>query len=214
MIIKEGNEPIDRVHIEVPEEFSGAVIQHLSQRKGEMQHLHTDEQGIAHIEFLIPTRGLMGYRNDFLTQTKGLGILTSIFEEYAPHKGAITGRTKGVLIAMSAGKANAYAAFTLQDRGSLFVAPGEEVYEGMVVGEHSRDNDLVVNIIKAKQLTNVRASGTDENLILAPPRKFSLEQAITYIEQDEWIEATPDTIRLRKVELSEVERKRSSRKGK
>lgn len=214
VIIRNGEEPIDRVHIEVPEEFSGSVIQHLSQKKGEMQHLHTDEQGITRIEFLIPTRGLMGYRNEFLTTTKGLGILTSIFEEYAPFKGEIVGRMRGVLIAMSPGKANAYAAFTLQDRGELFVKPGDEVYEGMIVGEHSRDNDLVVNITKAKQLTNVRASGSDENLLLAPPRRFSLEQAITYIEPDEWIEVTPDAIRLRKIELSETERKRTSRSTK
>ncbi|MCP5469787.1 MAG: translational GTPase TypA [Chlamydiales bacterium] len=212
VIIKDGKEPIDRVHIEVPEEYSGAVIQHLSQKKGEMQHLETNEQGISKVEFLIPTRGLMGYRNDFLTATKGLGILTSIFEEYAPHKGNITGRPRGVLIAMGPGKANAYAAFTLQDRGVLFVKPGDEVYEGMIVGENSRDNDLVVNIIKAKQLTNVRASGSDENLLLAPPRAFTLEQAITYIEHDEWIEVTPGALRLRKIYLSENERKRLSRK--
>ena len=202
-------EPIDRVHIEVPEEFSGSVIEQLSRKRGEMQHLNTDEQGIAHMEFLIPTRGLMGYRNDFLTSTKGLGILTSIFECYAPHKGEIVGRTRGVLVAMSTGKANAYAAFTLQDRGTLFVPPGQEVYEGMIVGQNSRENDLVVNIIKAKQLTNVRASGTDESLVVSPPRLFNLEEAITYIEGDEWIEVTPDTIRLRKIHLTENERKRN-----
>ncbi|MCH9608959.1 MAG: GTP-binding protein TypA/BipA [Chlamydiales bacterium] len=204
-------EPIDRVHIEVPEEHSGSVIEQLSRKKGEMQHLRTDDQGICHLEFLIPTRGLMGYRNEFLTSTKGLGILTSIFENYAPHKGEIIGRPRGVLIAMSQGKANAYAAFTLQDRGTLFVNIGEEVYTGMVVGENNRDNDLIVNIIKPKQLSNIRAAGTDENLVISPPRRFNLEEAITYIEHDEWIEVTPDTLRLRKIHLDEHDRKRASR---
>jgi len=204
-------EPIDRVHIEVPEEYSGSVIEHLSRKRGEMQHLHTDVHGISHIDFLIPTRGLMGYRNDFLTATKGLGILTSIFEHYGPYKGDIPGRPRGVLISMSTGKTSSYSLFSLQERGELFVGAGEDVYEGMIVGEHSRDNDLVVNPTKAKQLTNVRAAGKDENLILSPPRQFCLEDAITYIESDEWIEATPDSIRLRKIALSEVERKRSGK---
>ena len=124
------------------------------------------------MEFLIPTRGLMGYRNEFLTVTRGLGILTSIFEEFAPWKGAIPGRTRGVLISNCAGKTSGYACFNLQDRGVSFVSPGDEVYEGMVVGENSRDNDLIVNVTKGKQLTNVRASGSDENIILTPPRKF------------------------------------------
>ncbi len=201
-------EPIDRVHIDVPEEYSGSVIDQLSKKRGEMQNLSTDEHGITHMEFLIPTRGLMGYRNDFLTTTKGLGILTSIFENYSPHKGTIVGRPRGVMVSLCPGKANAYAAFTLQDRGELFVSAGDEVYEGMIVGENSRENDLVVNITKAKQLTNVRASGTDESLTTAPCRRFNLEEAITYIEQDEWIEITPDIIRLRKILLTENERKR------
>ncbi len=201
-------EPVDRIYIEVPEEFSGVVIEQLSKKRGEMQNLQTNEQGISQIEFLIPTRGIMGYRNDFLTATRGLGIMTRIFESYEPHKGEIVGRSRGVLISMSSGKANAYALFNLQDRGELFSNAGDEVYEGMIVGEHSRDNDLIVNAIRGKQLTNVRASGTDESLSLSPPRKFTLEQAIGYINDDEWIEVTPDAIRLRKSILSEVERKR------
>lgn len=200
-------EPIERVHIEVPESYSGAVIEELSRRKGEMQHLDTNEHGITRLEFLLPTRGLMGYRNEFLTVTRGLGILTSIFEEFAPWKGAIPGRARGVLISNGPGKTSGYACFNLQDRGVLFVTPTDDVYEGMVVGENSRDNDLVVNVTKGKQLTNVRASGSDENIILTPARRFTLEQAIDYIQDDELIEVTPDSIRMRKVYLTENERK-------
>lgn len=202
------HEPLERVQIDVPEEYSGMVIEELSRRRGELQHLETDEHGITHMEFLMPTRGLMGYRNEFLTATRGLGILTSLFEKYAPWRGVIPGRTRGVLISIGPGKTNGYACFNLQDRGTLFVAPGDDVYEGMVVGENSRDNDLMVNVTKGKQLTNVRASGSDENIILTPPRKFTLEQAIDYIEDDELIEVTPDAIRMRKRLLTENERKR------
>lgn len=212
VIIKEINgekhEPIERVHIEVPEQYSGAVIEELSKRKGELQNLGTDVHGITSMEFLLPTRGLMGYRNEFLTITRGLGILTSIFENFAPWKGPIPGRARGVLISNCAGKTNAYACFNLQDRGVLFTQPGDEVYEGMIVGENNRENDLVVNVTKAKQLTNVRAAGSDENLLLTPPRKFSLEQAINYIQDDELIEVTPGFIRMRKRFLTENERKR------
>lgn len=217
VIIKEQNgekyEPIERVHIEVPQDYSGTVIEELSRRKGELQLLDTDENGITAIDFLIPTRGLMGYRNDFLTATRGLGILTSVFENFAPWKGTIPGRTRGVLISNGPGKTSGYACFNLQDRGVLFVAPGDEVYEGMVVGENSRDNDLVVNVTKGKQLTNVRAAGSDENIILTPARRFTLEQAIDYIQDDELIEITPDSIRMRKRYLTENERKRAGGKA-
>jgi GTP-binding protein len=206
-------EPLERVHIEVPEEYSGSVIQELSQRRGELQHLDTDEHAITRMDFLMPTRGLMGYRNEFLTATRGLGILTSIFEEYSPWKGSITGRTKGVLVSICIGKTSGYACFNLQGRGVLFASPGDEVYEGMIVGENSRENDLIVNVTKGKQLTNVRAAGCDENIILIPPRKFTLEQAIDYIQDDELIEVTPDTVRMRKKYLTENERKRSDRKS-
>lgn len=212
VIIKEVDgvkqEPIERVHIEVPQEYSGNIIEELSRRKGEMQFLDTDEHGITSIDFLIPMRGLMGYRNDFLTVTRGLGILTSVFEEFAPLKGAIPGRSRGVLISNGLGKSSGYAIFNLQDRGVLFVTPTDDVYEGMIVGENSRDNDLIVNVIKGKQLTNVRASGSDENIILTPPRRFTLEQAIDYIQDDELIEVTPDSIRMRKRYLTENDRKR------
>ena len=205
------HEPIERAHIEVPEEYSGAVIEELSRRKGEMQSLHVNEHGITSLEFLLPTRGLMGYRNEFLTITRGLGILTSIFDSFQPWKGDIPGRKNGVLISINAGKSNAYAAFTLQNRGVLFTNAGDDVYEGMIVGENNRDNDLVVNITKGKQHTNVRASGTDEALTLSPPRIFTLEQAIDYIEEDELIEVTPKIIRMRKRYLSENDRKKFRR---
>jgi GTP-binding protein len=204
-------EPFERVHIEVPEEFSGTVIEDLSKRKGEMTSLSTSEHGLTTLLFLMPTRGLMGYRNDFLTRTSGLGVLTSIFDSFGAWKGELIGRIRGVLISNNSGKANGYGLFTLQERGALFVKPGDEVYEGMIVGENSRDNDLIVNATRAKQLTNVRASGSDENIILTPPRKFTLEQAIDYIADDELVEITPNFIRLRKLYLIENDRKRFSK---
>ncbi len=216
VIIKEVDgvklEPIERVHIEVPEEFTGNIIEELSRRRGEMQHLDTNEHKITSMEFVMPTRGLMGYRNDFLTITRGLGILTSIFEEFAPWRGSIPGRTRGVLISAGPGKTNGYACFNLQDRGVLFTGPGDDVYEGMIVGANSRENDLIVNVTKGKQLTNVRASGSDENIILIPARRFTLEQAIDYIQDDELIEVTPDAIRMRKRHLTEQDRKRKDSK--
>lgn len=202
------NEPIEMAHIEVPQEFSGTVIEELSRRKGEMRSLSTNEHNITSLTFLIPTRGLMGYRNEFMTVTRGLGILTSLFENYAPWRGTIPGRKKGALISICSGKVTAYACFGIQERGTLFVGPGEEVYEGMIVGENNRDNDLIVNVTKGKQLTNVRAAGSDENIILTPPRQFTLEQAIDFIQDDELVEVTPHFIRLRKRYLTEADRKR------
>ncbi|MCE5293235.1 MAG: translational GTPase TypA [Chlamydiales bacterium] len=215
VIIKEidgvKHEPFEMATVEVPEEYSGGVIEELSRRKGEMQSLSTTPEGITRMQFLIPTRGLMGYRSAFLTQTRGLGILTSIFESYMPVAGAIPGRKLGVMISSCPGRTTPYAAFQLQERGVLFAGPGDEVYEGMVVGEHSRDNDLIINITKEKQLTNVRASGSDENIILTPPRLFTLEQAMDYIQDDELVEVTPAKIRMRKRYLSEIDRKRGGK---
>jgi GTP-binding protein len=202
-------EPFERASVEVPEEYSGAVIEELSRRRGEMQSLDTTPEGITRMEFLIPTRGLMGYRSDFLTQTRGLGILTSVFSNYAVHAGAIPERKLGVMIASCSGKTTSYASFQLQERGTLFVSPGDEVYEGMIVGEHCRDNDLEVNICKEKALTNVRAAGKDDNILLTPPRKFTLEQAIDYMQKDELVEVTPTVIRMRKKILQEVDRRRA-----
>ncbi len=204
-------EPVEIAHIEVPAEFAGAVIEELSRRKGEMTSLDTNEHNITTLTFTIPTRGLMGYRNDFLTLTKGKGILTSRFENYAKWKGEIPGRQKGVLISICAGKTAAFALFGLQDRGTMFVVPTQEVYEGMIVGQNNRENDLVVNVVKGKQLTNVRSSGKDEAIALIPPRLFSLEQAIDFVEDDELIEITPASVRLRKRELKETDRKRKKR---
>ena len=213
VIIKEVDgekcEPIERVYIETPEEFAGTIIEELSKRKGEMQNLETDTHGITHMEFLIPTRGIMGYRNDFLTITRGLGILTALFEKFSPWRGEIPKRAKGVFISIGQGKCTAYSIGTIQKRGELFVSPGDEVYEGMIVGENTRDNDLIVNVIKPKQLTNVRASGSDENVLITPAKKMTLEEAIVYIEDDELIEVTPSFIRVRKKNLKEVDRKRA-----
>ncbi|MBM3201039.1 MAG: translational GTPase TypA, partial [Chlamydiae bacterium] len=201
-------EPFEMAHIEVKEEFSGGIIEELSKRKGDLVLLETNEHGITTLQFRIPTRGLMGFRNEFLTRTKGEGILTSMFESYLPFKGEIPARPNGAMISSATGKCTGYSLFNLQDRGVLFVGPTDDVYEGMIVGEHSRDNDLVVNVTKEKQLTNVRSSGNDENIVLTPARRFSLEQAIDFIEADELIEITPKSIRIRKRELKEVDRKR------
>ena len=215
VIIKEiegqKSEPFEIAHIEVPNEFSGVIIQELGIRRGEMTALETNDHDITKMNFLIPTRGLMGCHSEFLTLTKGLIIMTSIFDHYAPLKGAIPGRKRGVFVSQCAGNANGYASFNLQKRGELFVKPGDSVYEGMVVGENSKENDLIVNPVKGKQLNNIRASGKDESIILTPARTFTLEEAISYIEDDELIEITPKHIRLRKRHLNEVDRKRSSR---
>ena len=205
------HEPLERVYVEVPEEYAGSVIAELSKRRGEMQHLDTDEHKITRIEFLMPTRGLMGYRNEFLTETRGLGILTSLFDSYTPWKGVIPGRARGVLISICLGKTTGYSLFNLQDRGVLFVGPGEEVYEGMVVGENSRDNDLDVNVLKGKQLTNMRASGTDEAIRLVTPKIMTLEEMMSYIADDELVEVTPQSLRLRKKLLDPNDRKRAMR---
>ncbi|MEM8629353.1 MAG: translational GTPase TypA [Chlamydiota bacterium] len=202
------HEPFEKVHIEVPENLSGPIIEDLSKRKGEMQSLSTSDTGITSLAFLIPTRGLMGYRSEFITKTSGLGILTSTFSAFNLEKTISRTRARGVLIANCSGKVNAYACFNLQNRGTLFLKPGDAVYEGQIVGEHSRENDLVVNPVKGKQLTNMRASGSDENVILTPPKVFTLEEAIDYLEKDELLEITPKGLRLRKKHLKEHERKR------
>jgi len=213
VILKEiegvSSEPMENVHIEVPEEFSGAVIEELSRRRGELRFLETNEHKITTLQFYMPTRGLMGYRGTFMTVTRGLGILTSIYDSYAPWRGEIISRDRGVMISANSGKVTGYALFNLQDRGTLFVKPGDLVYEGMVVGEYSRDNDLIVNATREKQLTNIRAAGSDENVILTPPRLFTLEQAIDFINNDEVVEITPRSIRLRKRILEENARKRA-----
>lgn len=203
------HEPFENVHIEVPEEFAGTVIEEVSRRKGEMRNLSTNEHGITTLEFYAPTRGLMGYRNEFLTATKGEGILTSVFSDFAPRKEGIPKRKCGSLVSTNQGKTTPYSIFNLQDRGVFFIGGGTDVYEGMIVGQNARTNDMTVNVTKGKQLTNVRASGTDENVTLSPHRTLNLEQAIDFITDDELIEVTPKFVRLRKIHLKEVNRKRN-----
>ncbi len=205
------NEPIEEVTIDVDEEFSGAVIEKLSSRKGEMVDLKSSGSGKTRIIALVPSRGLIGYHSEFMTDTRGTGILNRVFHSWSPHKGSIAGRRQGVLISMENGSSVAYAIFNLEERGKFFIGSGEEVYEGMIIGEHNRDNDLEVNPLKGKKLTNVRASGNDEAVRLTPSTKLSLEQAIAYIDDDELVEVTPNNIRLRKRILTSVERKRSQK---
>ncbi len=204
-------EPMEEVVVDVDEAYSGAVVQKISMRKGEMQSMAPSGGGKVRLSFIAPTRGLIGYHGEFLTDTRGTGIMNRIFHGYAPYKGNIESRRTGVLIAMADGEATEYDLFNLQDRGTIMIMPGTRVYEGMIVGEHSRDNDLPVNVLKGKKLTNVRASGSDESTKLIPPRILTLEQAITFINDDEQVEVTPKTIRLRKAILDPNERKRAEK---
>jgi GTP-binding protein len=204
-------EPIEHLVVDVPEEFSGKVIELVTQRKGEMTIMEP-KGDLQHLEFDIPARGLIGLRNNMLTATQGEAIMTHRFRSYELHKGPIPGRINGSLISMESGPGTAYSIDKLQDRGRFFVDPGEEVYTGQVIGEHTRDNDLVVNIQKGKKLTNMRASGSDAGIKIVPKRKFSLEEALEYIQKDEYLEVTPLTYRMRKIYLDENERKRYSNK--
>ena len=207
------NEPIEEVIVDVDDEYSGAVIDKLTgERKGELVEMKPAGVGKTRIIAHVPSRGLIGYQGQFLTDTRGTGVLNRIFHGWAPHKGPIQGRRQGVLISTEAGVSVAYALWNLEDRGRMFIGPQEQVYVGMIIGEHSRDNDLEVNPLKGKKLTNVRASGTDEAVRLTPHIKMSLEEAIAYIDDDELVEVTPKIIRLRKRELDPNERKRASRK--
>ncbi|PLX88222.1 MAG: translational GTPase TypA [Desulfuromonas sp.] len=201
------NEPMEYLTIDVPEEFQGTVIEKLGTRKAEMVSMQTME-GTNRLEFIIPARGLIGFRTEFLTDTRGTGVMNHTFEKYAPYKGEIEGRKNGVLIAMEAGETVGFSLFNLQERGILFVGPGVPVYEGMILGQHAKDNDLVVNASKGKKLTNVRASGSDEAIRLTPPNVLTLEQALEYINDDELVEVTPESIRLRKKYLDANERKK------
>ncbi|MEZ5526051.1 MAG: translational GTPase TypA [Gammaproteobacteria bacterium] len=205
-------EPHEALVIDCDEEHQGGVMEELGQRKADLQDMTMDGKGRVRLKFIVPTRGLIGFRSMFLSMTSGTGMMNHVFDHYGPVKmGDIGARKNGVLVSMVRGKTLGYSLFTLQERGRLFVEPNVEVYEGMIIGLHSRDNDLVVNPTKGKQLTNIRASGTDENIILTPPVKHSLEQAMEFIEEDELVEVTPNHIRLRKKLLTENERKRASR---
>ena len=191
-------EPMEELVIDVPDEFTGNVIEKLGRRKAEMINMIVGDQGYTRLEFKIPSRGLIGYRNEFMTDTKGNGIMNHVFDGYEPYKGEISARTKGSLIAFETGKSVTYGLFNAQERGTLFIGPGVDVYQGMIIGENPRPEDMEVNVCKEKHLTNTRASGSDDALRLVPPRIFSLEQAIEYIGEDELVEVTPKNIRLRK----------------
>jgi GTP-binding protein len=207
------HEPWEQLTVDFGEAYQGAVMTRLAERKGELVSMMPDGRGRVRLEYRIPARGLIGFRTEYLTATAGTGLLYHIFDGYAPRaSGTIGQRVNGALVSMVNGKALAYTLFTLQERGSLFIGHGVEVYEGMIIGIHTRDNDLMVNPTKGKQLTNIRSAGADENIILTPPIKFSLEQALEFIDDDELVEVTPTSIRLRKKLLTENERKRESRK--
>lgn len=208
----ETQEPYEQLTVDIEEAHQGSIMEALGLRRGDLKNMQPDGKGRVRLDFVIPTRGLIGFQTEFMTLTSGTGLLYHSFDHYGPVKtGAVAKRNNGVLIANGAGKALGYALFNLQERGRLFIGPGVEVYEGMLIGIHSRDNDLVVNPLKAKQLTNVRAAGTDENIILTPPVRLTLEYALEFIDDDELVEVTPGAIRLRKKVLGESDRKRASR---
>ena len=207
-------EPMELCYIDVPEEFSGSVIEKLSQRKGELQSMGSASGGYTRLEFSIPSRGLIGYRGEFMTDTKGNGIMNTIFDGYGPYKGDIQYRKQGSLIAFEAGEAITYGLYNAQERGTLFIGPGEKVYSGMVVGQNGRGEDIELNVCKKKQLTNTRSSSADEALRLTPPKILSLEQALEFIDTDELLEVTPKSLRIRKKILDPTMRKRAAMKMK
>ncbi len=205
------HEPFEALTLDVEEGHQGAVMQALGERRGDLQDMQPDGQGRVRLDYHIPARGLIGFQSEFLTMTRGTGLMSHVFDDYGPMKPEIAARHNGVLISAEQGDAVAYALWKLQERGRMFVVPGDRVYEGMVIGIHSRDNDLVVNPVKTKQLTNVRAAGKDEAVVLTPPVSLTLESAIEFIDDDELVEITPQTLRIRKRHLQEHERKRASR---
>ncbi|SEL09525.1 translational GTPase TypA [Nitrosovibrio tenuis] len=204
-------EPFEMLTVDVEEVHQGAVMEALGARRGDLQDMVSDERGRVRLDYRIPARGLIGFQSEFMTMTRGTGLMSHVFDEYAPMRPEIAARRNGVLISAEQGEAVAYALWKLQERGRMFVSPGDRLYEGMVIGIHSRDNDLVVNPIKGKQLTNIRASGTDEAVTLTPPIQLTLESAIEFIADDELVEITPKTIRIRKRFLQEHERRKASR---
>ena len=205
-------EPMERAYIDVDDEYAGNVIQKLGERKGELINMHSNGSGSTRLEFLIPARGLIGYRGEFLTDTKGTGVLNTIFENYGPYKGDIQYRKQGSLIAFEAGEAITYGLFNAQERGTLFIGPGEKVYAGMVIGQNGKAEDIELNVCKTKKLTNTRSSSADEALKLTPPRILSLEQCLEFIDTDELLEVTPKNLRIRKKILDPTLRKRAAMK--
>jgi GTP-binding protein len=206
-------EPIEEFVIDVDDEYSGSVVQKMAERKAEMTEMKPSGVGRTRMVFHAPTRGLIGYQGELMTDTRGTAIMNRIFLEYAEHKGKIQGRRTGTLIAMEKGEAVAFALWNLEDRGAMMIHPGAKVYQGMIIGEHTRDNDLEVNVMKGKKLTNMRSSGTDVAVRLTPPLQMTLEKSLAYIADDELVEVTPESIRLRKVHLDPVVRKRESKKA-
>src|SRR5690606_13536717 len=204
-------EPFEMLTVDMEEANQGAVMEALGERRGELQDMVSDGKGRVRLDYRIPARGLIGFQSEFLTMTRGTGLISHVFDEFAPIRSDIPPRRNGVLISGESGEAVAYALWKLQERGRMFVSPGDRLYEGMVIGIHSRDNDLIVNPVKGKQLTNFRASGTDEAVVLTPTIQLTLESAIEFIADDELVEITPKTIRIRKKLLLEHERKRASR---
>jgi GTP-binding protein len=204
-------EPVEEVVIDVDEEFSGTVVQKLAERKADLVEMKPSGGGKQRLVFHAPSRGLIGYYGEFLTDTRGTGVMNRLFHSYSPYRGPIPGRRTGVLISNSPGVAVAYAMWNLEDRGPMMIEPQVDVYEGMIIGEHTRENDLEVNVIKGKQLTNIRAAGKDEAVRLTPPIRMTLEKAIAYIGDDELVEVTPKSIRLRKRELDPNARKRAAK---
>lgn len=203
-------EPMELAYVDVPEEFAGTVIEQLGQRKGELQNMTSMTGGYTRLEFSIPSRGLIGYRGEFLTDTRGNGIINTIFDEYAPYKGDIQYRKQGSLIAFESGESVTYGLYNAQERGTLFIGPGEKVYSGMVIGQNGKTEDVEINVCKTKHLTNTRSSGSDEALRLTPPKVLSLEQALEFIDTDELLEITPESLRIRKKILDPTMRKRAS----
>ncbi len=215
VLLKEENgkllEPFEEVVVDVDDDYTGTVVEKLSQRKAALLEMRPSGGGKTRMIFIAPSRGLIGYQSEFLTDTRGTGVMNRLYHSHDTYKGDMAGRRNGVLISTDLGEAVAYAIFNLQDRGTMFISPQDKVYAGMVVGEHSRDNDLEINVLKGKQLTNIRASGTDEAVRLVPPRLLTLEDMMSYIEEDELVEVTPKSLRLRKRVLDANERKRTSR---
>ena len=205
-------EPYENLTVDVPDENQGAVMEELGRRRGELTNMESDGNGRTRLEYHIPARGLIGFQGEFMTLTRGTGLMSHVFDDYAPVKPDMPGRHNGVLVSQEQGEAVAYALWNLEDRGRMFVSPNDKVYEGMIIGIHSRDNDLVVNPLKGKKLTNIRASGTDEAVRLTTPIKLTLEGAVEFIDDDELVEITPQSIRLRKRYLSELERRRHFKK--
>ena len=204
-------EPYENLSIDLEDENQGAIMEEIGRRRGELTNMESDGQGRTRLEYHIPARGLIGFQSDFMTMTRGTGLISHVFDDYGPVKPDLPGRHNGVLISAEDGEAVAYALWNLEDRGRMFVVPGDKLYEGMIIGIHSRDNDLVVNPIKGKKLTNVRASGTDEAVRLTTALKMTLESAVEFIDDDELVELTPKSIRIRKRYLKEFDRKKAMR---